>query len=107
MWIFTLVMLVLAPIFLTIAYSVYRGFLGLIHEYHWKNVRPEDYSAYGNAMGIGLSVFGLTFLLSGGISLFGGSLWVIYSAFGVLAAGIIAGLVLIGRAQKKYNGGWF
>lgn len=104
---YSIIMFILASIFLTMAYSVYRGFLGLIHEYHWQNVRREDYPAYGNAMGVGMFGFGMTFLLSGGIALFGGSRAVILTAFGVLMAGMLASLAVVAWAQKKYNGGWF
>ena len=74
----------------------------LIHDYQWKNVRKKDIPAYTRLVGIGLVVMGAGIALTGVVN------YVTGTQKGMLcfAAGFAAGLVLMGRAQKKYNGSW-
>lgn len=75
--------------------------IGLIHEYHTRNVKPEDIPAYTRLMGVALLVIGA------GCAVTGVTVFILEAALGWLAfpAGFIVGLALIVRAQKKYNGG--
>ncbi len=76
--------------------------ISLLHEYHYSNVKPEDIAAYTRQMGIGLILIGCGILLTGVLNLFSSPCWWV-SLFG----GILAGLVVMHKAQKKYNGSWF
>ena len=74
----------------------------LIHDYHWKNVRKRDVPAYTRLMGIGLCVMGAGVALTGPINV------VFHTQKGLFAfaAGFAAGMILMGKAQKRYNGSW-
>lgn len=77
--------------------------ISVLHDYHTRNVTREDVPAYTLLVGLGLIAMGAGCVLTGLIALLleepGG--WL------ALPIGFLAGLILIGKAQKKYNGGWF
>ena len=75
----------------------------LIHDYHWKNVRKSDLPAYTRLMGIGLCVMGAGVALTGPVN------YVFKSQKGLwcFVLGFAAGLIVMNKAQKKYNGSWF
>ena len=75
----------------------------LIHDYQWKNVRKKDVPAYCRQVGLGLVVMGVGAALTGPINYFTGTQKGLYA----FAAGFAAGLILMNKAQKKYNGSWF
>ena len=77
--------------------------IALLHEYHYKNVKPEDVPAYTRLIGIGQIVIGAGLCLTGVLQLFSERLWV-WIPF-VLC--LIAGTVVLDRAQRTYNGSWF
>lgn len=105
MWIYSFVMLLAGAALTAVGASVCRGKTELIHSYHQKRV--TDKSAYGRAMGRGLIVMGVFFSASGVFPLFFRGERVMQWAMCALAAGLAAGLVLIIRAQIKYNKGIF
>ena len=74
----------------------------LLHDYHYKNVNDQDIPAYARLMGIGLLLIGGGICLTGFFNLLRYSLWWV-----PLAGGFIAGLIVMNKAQKKYNGSWF
>ena len=74
----------------------------LIHGYHYKNVKQKDIPAYTRLMGIGLVLIGVGICITGLLNLFESSLWWIS-----VLVGFVAGLLVINKAQKKYNGSWF
>ena len=76
--------------------------VSLLHDYHWKNVKEADLPAYTRLMGIGLILMGAGICVTGLLSVMLSRLWWI-----PLAAGFAAGLIVMNRAQKKYNGSWF
>ena len=76
--------------------------VSLIHDYHYKNVKKEDIPCYSRLIGIGIIIIGAGIGAAGIMNLFELSLWWI-----PLLAGFIAGLAVMNRAQKKYNGSWF
>ncbi len=73
--------------------------LSVLHDYHYAHVRKEDIPAYARQMGIGLILIGAGVILTGVLNLVESSLWWI-----PLAAGFAAGIIVLYRAQKKYNG---
>ncbi len=76
--------------------------ISLLHDYHYKNVKEQDVPAYARLMGISLIVMGAGISLTGVLSLFESSVWWI-----PLFGGIAAGLIVMNKAQKTYNGSWF
>ena len=76
-----------------------KRMLTLLHAYHYQNVKPEDIPAYARQVGIGLILIGAGILITGLFDLAVSPLWWV-----PLAAGLISGLIVLIRAQKKYNG---
>ena len=74
----------------------------LLHEYHYKNVKEAEMPAYTRHIGIGLIVIGGGICLTGALNLAKSSLWWL-----PMLVGFIAGILVMNRAQKKYNGSWF
>lgn len=76
--------------------------ISILHDYHTKNVSREDVPAYTQLVGLGLIIMGTGCVFTGLIA------FVLEEPGGWLAfpIGFLAGLILIGRAQKRYNGGW-
>lgn len=76
--------------------------VSVLHDYHYKNVKEEDVPAYAKRMGAGLVVIGVGIGVTGILNLVNSAFrWV------SLPAGFAAGLIIIVRAQKKYNGSFF
>ena len=80
-----------------------KQIITLLHDYHYRNVKPEDIPEYTRSMGIGLIVMGIGLCLTGILQIVPDSIftWI------PLAANILAGLFIMHKAQKKYNGSWF
>lgn len=76
--------------------------LSLLHDYHYQNVKKEDIPAYTGQMGAGMIVLGAGIAAAGIFELASSSFWWI-----PLSAGIVIGLIVMYRAQKKYNGSFF
>ncbi len=77
--------------------------VSLLHTYHYKNVKEKDIPAYARQMGIGLIVIGVGICATGLLNLFFDSALVILA----LIPGFAVGLVVMHKAQKRYNGSWF
>ena len=77
--------------------------ISLVNEYHTRKVKPEDVPAYTKRMGLAMIAIGAGCVLTGVIAL-----W-LEKPLGwiALAVGFAVGFVLIHRAQKTCNGGWF
>ena len=105
MLLFSIIAFAVAVLFGGLTLSIYRGNVGLIHDYHYKKV--TDLEGYAKAFGKALSPISIGSLLSGVVSLFGESDTIAMIAVGSLVAGIAVGIVLIVIVQKKYNGGMF
>ena len=76
--------------------------VSLVHDYNCRNVREEDIPAYTRQVGQGLIVIGAGLLVTGVLDMFCSPLWWI-----PFSAGFLLGMILIGKAQKKYNGSVF
>lgn len=76
--------------------------LSLIHEYHYKNVKAADVPAYARLVGISLLLIGAGICATGLLSLAESRLW-----WAPMTGGLAAGLIVMNRAQKRYNGSWF
>ena len=107
MLVYSLILFAVAALFFVIGIRIYRGDTGLIHDYHQGNVRDSDRRAYGRAFSAGIFTLGGSLFLSGLIALFGDGGATQAASLTVLFGGIAASIVLLVRAQKKYNGGMF
>ena len=76
--------------------------ISILHRYHYQNVRKEDIPCYAKMMGIGQIIIGIALCLAGAVNLFSDSLWWI-----PMVIGLVAGFLLMHKAQMKYNGSWF
>ena len=76
--------------------------VSLVHEYHYKNVKKDDIPAYTRLLGIGLIVIGAGICVTGLFNWFKSSYWWIS-----MLIGFAGGLLVMNKAQKKYNGSWF
>ena len=77
--------------------------VGLIHEYHWKNVPAVHIPEYAKLIGISLILLGVSLILTGIINTVFNTEWGLVG----LAIGFVAFFVIANHAQKKYNGSWF
>lgn len=77
--------------------------ISIMHNYHHRNVKQQDVRAYTRLMGIGVIVIGICTGITGIINyvLETGMGWIIF------ALGFIAGLIIMNKSQRKYNGSWF
>ena len=77
--------------------------IDLVHDYHCAHVRKEDVPAYTRRIGIGLLLIGAGACLTGVVDL----VFDTAKGMGLFFVGLVAGIAVMGRAQKKYNGSWF
>lgn len=102
---YSIIMFVVAIVFLVFGLLIHNGRTELIHAYHQTKVK--DKAAYGKAFGKALFVLAFTLVISGVIALFGESMPIIIASIGVLVIGIVISLILIVKVQAKYNNGVF
>ncbi len=76
--------------------------VSLVHEYHYQNVKKEDIPAYARLLGIGLILIGAGIAVTGVFNLFERPFWWV-----PMLVGFIAGILVMNKAQKTYNGSWF
>lgn len=76
--------------------------INLLHDYHYKNVKPQDVNSYTRLWGIALIVLGVCVCPVGIIDYFFhmGMGWIVF------AIGMIVCIVIGNKAQKTYNGSW-
>jgi len=99
---YSIIMFLVAVIFVGMGIAIYKGKTDLIHDYHQTKV--TDKSAYGKALGKAMLVIAAALLLSGIIGLFDGF---IILADAVLIIGLVIGIGCIVAVQRKYNKGVF
>ena len=105
MLLYSIIMLVVAVLFMVISFSIYKGNTDLIHDYHQTKV--TDKKAYGKAFGKAMLVIAAGMLASGIINVCGSSEVFMIVAVVVLVVGIVTGLACIVAVQMKYNKGIF
>ena len=79
-----------------------KQMISLIHDYHYRHVSKSDVPAYTRLMGIGLLLIGIGTLLTGIINY----AFKAESGWIAFCIGFISGLILMHKAQMKYNGSW-
>ena len=102
MFVYAIIMFLVAAAFAAMGIAIYRGKTDLIHDYHQTKV--TDKSAYGKAFGKAMFVIAAALLLSGIIGLFDSFAMI---AVAVLIAGLAVGIGCIVAVQRKYNKGIF
>ena len=105
MLMYSILMFMVATVFIGISIAIYKGKTDLIHAYHQTKV--TDPAAYGKAFGKAMLVMSIALLLSGIIGLWGDSKKIALLAIGVLLIGLLIGIGCIVAVQKKYNNGIF
>ena len=102
MFVYSMIMFLVAALFTVLGISIYKGKTDLIHDYHQTKV--TDKSAYGEAFGKAMLVIATVMLLSGIIGLFE-NLAILAVAVLIIGLGIGTGCIV--AVQKKYNKGVF
>ena len=75
----------------------------LVHDYHHKNVQPQDIKAYTKLWGNALIILGICVCPTGIID-YTFCTWIGWVLFG---AGLAFCFIIGNKVQKKYNGSWF
>ena len=100
--VYSIIMCIVATVFMGVSIAIYKGKTDLIHDYHQTKV--TDKSAYGKAFGKAMLVIATVMLLSGIIGLFEDLLIL---AVAILIIGLVIGIGCIVAVQRKYNKGVF
>jgi len=102
LFLYSIIMFLVAVLFIVLGIVIYKGKTDLIHDYHQTKVTNK--SAYGKAFGKAILVIATVMLLSGIIGLFKNLLML---AVAILIIGLVVGIGCIVAVQKKYNKGVF
>ena len=102
MLLYSIIMFLVAILFMVFGTAIYKGKTDLIHDYHQTKV--SDKSAYGKAFGKAMLVIATIMLLSGIIGLFES---LVKLAVAILIIGLVIGIGCIVAVQRKYNKGVF
>ena len=105
MVLYSIILFLAAIPMIKISIAIYQGKTDLIHDYH--RTKVTDKAAYGRAFGRAMMLNSAALLLSGIISLFGGSELISMIAVAVLFVGLFIGIAWIVAVQIKYNKGIF
>ena len=102
MLVYSIIMFLVATVFMAVSIAIYRGKTDLIHDYHRRKV--TDKTAYGKPFGKALSVIAITLLLSGIVGLLDDLAML---SVAILVIGLCVGVGCIVAVQRKYNKGFF
>ena len=80
-----------------------KGKISLLHSYHRKRIKEEDIKPFGEKIGIGSIIIGLTIILAGLFTILN------YANISnvILIIGFVIGFIIIFYALFKYNKGIF
>ena len=102
MLLYSIIMFIVAIVFMVVSIAIYKGKTDLIHDYH--QFKVVNKTAYGKAFGKALFIIAIAMLFSGILGLLD-NLAVL--AVVVLMIGLCIGVCCIVAVQKKYNKGVF
>ena len=102
---YTVILFITSALFIYVGIEIYRGNTDLINDYHRTEIKESDRKKYGKAFSKGLFTIAFAMILSGASSLFGKTDSAVKIAVCILTVGIIAGVIIIIKTQKKYNSG--
>ena len=104
---FSVILFAVSALFLLLGILIRSGRTNLIHDYHQTKVKESEMRKYGKAFAKAMFCIAATMLTSGIIALFGEGAPILTAALTVLFLGLAVSFVMIGRVQKKFNGGIF
>jgi len=107
MLIYTIITLAISIPFVWLGIRINRGALYLIHDYHQKNVKEKEKTAYGKAFSKGMFGLAASMIVSGVVALLGESKEFMVASIVILFLGFAISFAVLLRVQKKYNGGVF
>ena len=107
MLIYTIITLAISIPFVWLGIRINRGEIFLIHDYHQKNVKEEEKTAYGKDFSKGMFGLAASLIASGIVALFGESKEFMIASLVILFLGFAISFAVLLRVQKKYNGGLF
>ena len=107
MLLYAILMFVFSLLFLGFGVAICRGNTKLIHDYHQEHIKEQDLPAYGRAFSRGMFAIFLTLAAAGAVALLGESGTILAVSLAILFVGLVVSIVIIVKAQKKYNGGLF
>lgn len=87
-----------------------KGDVSSLHSYHRSRVKEEDILPFGRTVGLGMIIIGASIVVYSLLLLVTELCGIItFATVGIIimAAGIIAGSIIMFYAMKKYNGGIF
>ena len=87
-----------------------RGDISSLHSYHRNNVKPEDVKPFGKLVGIGTLIMGVSVIVMSVATLIADiykTELIAYIGLGVMAVGMVIGMVITFYSMRKYNGGIF
>lgn len=105
--IYSIIMFAASMLFLVIGILVLRNNTNMIHDYHQTKIKESEIKQYNKSFAKGLFCIVFTLFLSGLIFLFNQSKTSLIISVIILFIGLIISFIVIGRIQKKYNGGVF
>lgn len=104
MLIYSVLLFAAAALFLFAGLRMRKRGCGMIHDYHQTEVRQTDEKAYSKAFERALCVIAFSDAAAGTAALCGGTKTALAVSFAILGAGHLISLVMMGYAQKKYQG---
>ena len=82
------------------------GNISFLHSYHIKNIKEEDKKPFGRRVGAGLITVGASIFVMGVLSIFAkvlGNDVFVYIGEGIMAVGMLTGIIISLVSIKKYN----
>ncbi|KAE9630678.1 MAG: hypothetical protein PWP07_1418 [Epulopiscium sp.] len=107
MMVYSIIMMIAAVLLLICGIAIQKGNTDLIHDYHRSKVKESDRLEYGKAFAKGIYLLAFTLLLSGSVTLIGEDTAIVVISVAVLLIGMLISFMVLGKVQKKFNGGWF
>lgn len=107
MTVYSIIMFIVAALFLIFGVFIHNGNTKLIHDYHQARIKEADQKDYGRAFAKGMFSVALTLIFSGIVALFGKESPIAVASVAILFIGLVISFMLIVKVQKKYNGGLF
>ena len=104
MLVYSILLFAAAALFFAAGLRMRKRGSRMIHDYHQTEVRQTDEKAYGKAFERALYVIALSDAAAGTAALCGRTKTALAVSIAILGAGHLISLVMMGRAQKKYQG---
>lgn len=107
MIIYTIIMFVVAMVFLLFGIAIHKGNTKLIHDYHQTKVTESQKKEYGKAFSKGIFGMTISLILSGSVALLGDNASILGVVTSILVIGFVISLIILLRVQREFNQGLF